>query len=87
MLTTRHLARTFLRLTLPVAVLAVALLGAPAQADPQTSCVYGFHDQYFDEFGNLCASGDTCSGSKPRGCYLDFSYVSWQQDVILCYCD
>lgn len=84
---TLHLARMFVRLALPVAVLAVALVGTPARADRQTSCVYGIYDRYYDEFGELCAMGDTCTGHVPGGCYLDFSFTTWQQDVILCYCD
>jgi hypothetical protein len=87
MITARRFARILVRLTLPVALFAVA--GAPeiARATPEQSCVYGHDTQYFDAFGNVCAASNTCAGWQWGSCDDDLTFALYNEDVILCYCD
>jgi hypothetical protein len=84
---TRRLARTLLRLALPAALLAAAWMPAPAHATRERNCLYGFYYVYYDEFGNACGWDDTCSNSRGGDCLTFFSYTTYTDDQIVCYCD
>lgn len=87
MITIGRAARTIIRLALPLAVLAFAGMPGTAQATPEESCLYGFYTVYYDEFGNICASNDTCNNSYWGDCDNNLTFATYQEDIILCYCD
>lgn len=87
MIRIRRAARTFVRLSLPLAVLAFAGMPGTAQATPETSCEYGFYTLYYDDLGNVCAANDTCNNSYWGSCDNDLTYASEDETMIVCYCD
>jgi hypothetical protein len=85
----RHLARLLVRLAIPVAaVLAVTATTGTAEAfRPQLGCTYGWYYEYYDEFGNICATSETCNNTGWGDCDDDETYSSYEQYHHLCYCD
>jgi len=78
----RHLVRMLTRLALPlVATLAVVWTPAPAKA---LTCLEGFHYEYFDAQGQLCALIDDCQHYHWQGCDMDLSYVTYTETTVLC---
>lgn len=88
MTSARHLARTLVRLSLPLAALLVLGLPPEAAGDrPQNGCYYGRYYVYYDQNGNICAESETCNNTGWGDCDENETF-SYSEDYLhLCYCD
>ena len=78
----RRLTRMLTRLALPLAAtFAVLSTAHPAKA---LTCLEGFHYEYFDAQGQLCALIDDCQHYHWQGCDMDLSYAWYTESTVMC---